>query len=50
MEQLKKSEKDGDISEDQLKKLSTQVQEATDSFVKQVDQTVKTKEDEIMQV
>ena len=50
MEQLKKSEKDGDISEDQLKKLSTQVQEATDSFVKQVDQTVKTKEDEIMHV
>jgi len=50
MEQLKKSEKDGDISEDQLKKLSTQVQEATDSFVKQVDQTMKTKEDEIMQV
>ncbi len=35
---------------EQLKKLSTQVQEATDSFVKQVDQTVKTKEDEIMQV
>ena len=50
MEQLKKSEKDGDISEDQLKKLSTQVQEATDSFVKQVDQTVKAKEEEIMQV
>ncbi|MEN9874772.1 MAG: hypothetical protein RL186_1669 [Pseudomonadota bacterium] len=50
MEQLKKSEKDGDISEDQLKKLSTQVQETTDSFVKMVDATVKTKEDEIMQV
>lgn len=50
MEQLKKTEKDGDISEDQLKKLSTQVQETTDSFVKMVDATVKTKEDEIMQV
>jgi ribosome recycling factor len=47
---LKKSEKDGDISEDQLKKLSTTVQETTDSFVKMVDSTVKTKEDEIMQV
>jgi ribosome recycling factor len=50
MEQIKKSEKDGDISEDQLKKLSTQVQETTDSYVKMVDTTVKTKEDEIMQV
>jgi ribosome recycling factor len=50
MEQLKKSEKDGDISEDQLKKQSTVVQETTDSFVKMVDATVKTKEDEIMQV
>jgi ribosome recycling factor len=50
MEQIKKSEKDGDISEDQHKKLSTQIQETTDSFVKMVDSTVKTKEDEIMQV
>jgi ribosome recycling factor len=50
MEQLKKAEKDGDISEDQLKKQSSTVQETTDSFVKMVDVTVKTKEDEIMQV
>jgi ribosome recycling factor len=50
MEQIKKSEKDGDISEDHHKKLSTQIQETTDSFVKMVDSTVKTKEDEIMQV
>ncbi len=50
MEQTKKSEKDGDISEDQLKKLSAQIQETTDSFVKLVDTTVRTKEDEIMQV
>jgi ribosome recycling factor len=50
MEQLKKSEKDGDMSEDQLKKQSNVVQETTDSFVKMVDVTVKTKEDEIMQV
>jgi ribosome recycling factor len=50
MEQIKKSEKDGDISEDQLKKLSTLIQETTDSFVKNVDATVKTKEEEIMQV
>lgn len=50
MDALKKAEKAHDISEDQLKKLSQQVQDATDSFVKQVDQAVKAKEDEIMQV
>ena len=49
-EQLKKSEKDHDISEDELKKLTNVVQEATDSFVKQVDTLLKAKEDEIMQV
>lgn len=49
-EMLKKNEKDGKISEDDLKKLSTNVQEATDSFVKQVDGLLKAKEEEIMQV
>ena len=50
MDGLKKNEKDGKISEDEHKKLSTNVQEATDSFVKQVDALLKTKEEEIMQV
>jgi ribosome recycling factor len=50
MEHLKKLEKDGDISKDEHKKLSDQVQQATDEFVKKVDETVKHKEEEIMQV
>lgn len=50
MDILKKNEKDGKISEDEHKKLSLNVQEATDSFVKQADALLKTKEEEIMQV
>jgi ribosome recycling factor len=50
MDYLKKLEKDGDISEDQHKKLAEQVQKATDDYVKQVDSAVKNKEEEIMQV
>lgn len=50
MEHLKKLEKDGDISQDQHKKFSEQVQQATDQFVKSVDQTLASKEEEIMQV
>jgi ribosome recycling factor len=50
MEILKKNEKDNKISEDEHKKLSVTVQEATDSFVKQADVMLKAKEEEIMQV
>jgi ribosome recycling factor len=50
MELLKKLEKDGSISEDDQKKLSVQVQTATDAHVKRVDETLKSKEEEIMQV
>ena len=50
MEELKKLEKDKKIGEDEHKKLTVVVQEATDSFVKQVDATLKSKEEEIMQV
>jgi ribosome recycling factor len=50
MEHLKKLEKDGDISQDQHKKFSEQVQQATDQFVKSVDQALASKEEEIMQV
>lgn len=50
MEALKKAEKDHKISEDEHKKLSVKVQEATDDFVKQIDALLKVKEEEIMQV
>lgn len=50
MDALKKMEKDGDISEDDLRALSDDVQKLTDTFVGRVDEALKTKEAEIMQV
>jgi ribosome recycling factor len=50
MEDLKRSQKDGVISEDELKRLETEVQGFTDQAVKRVDDALKTKEQEIMQV
>ncbi len=50
MEMLKKMEKDGEISQDEHKKASAKVQELTDSYVKEVDQALQTKEAEIQKV
>lgn len=50
LDQLKKSEKDKEIAEDELKKLSEEVQKVTDSFIAKVDTALKGKEEEIMQV
>ena len=50
MDAIKKMEKDGEISEDDLKRLSDEVQKLTDTYVKKVDETLKAKEEEIMQV
>ncbi|MDP1724980.1 MAG: ribosome recycling factor [Alphaproteobacteria bacterium] len=50
METLKKMEKDGDISEDEHKKTSVDVQKLTDKFIEQVDVALVAKEKEIMQV
>lgn len=50
MEALKKQEKDGIIGQDQQKKLSEQVQQSTDQYVKKIDDALKAKEEEIMQV
>src|SRR5579875_368118 len=50
MEELKKLEKDGEISQDDQKKLETEVQSFTDQSVKKIDEVLKTKEQEIMQV
>lgn len=49
-EQLKKLKKDGDISEDGLKKSEDSIQKITDKFIKEVDKAVETKEKEIMEV
>ena len=49
-DQLKAAEKKGDINEDQLKVKSADVQKLTDKMVQAVDDLLKAKEQEIMQV
>jgi ribosome recycling factor len=50
MELLKKLQKDGEISEDESRKNSDKVQELTDKLIKELDQTIATKEAEIHKV
>ena len=50
MEELKKQEKDGTISQDEHKKFGEEIQGFTDGAVKRIDEALKTKEQEIMQV
>ena len=47
---LKKAEKAGEISQDEQKKMETEVQKDTDAAIKRIDETLKTKEVEIMLV
>lgn len=47
---LKKMEKDKLITEDQLKRAEKDVQDATDAFVKKVDEVVAVKDKEIMEI
>jgi ribosome recycling factor len=50
MELLKKLDKDGQMSQDDHHKSSAKVQELTDKLVKEIDQSLATKETEIKQV
>jgi ribosome recycling factor len=50
METLRRLEKDHEISEDEHKKRSVEVQKATDGAIADIDALLKTKEEEIMQV
>lgn len=47
---LKKAEKAGDISQDEQKKMEADVQKDTDAAIKRIDEMLKAKEAEIMQV
>ncbi|RYD29744.1 MAG: ribosome recycling factor [Sphingomonadales bacterium] len=47
---IKVAQKDGVITEDDLKRMEKEVQDFTDAAIKRVDETLKTKEQEIMQV
>jgi len=50
IDDLKKAEKDSTISQDEQKRMETEIQKFTDEAVKRVDEALKTKEQEIMQV
>ena len=47
---LKKAEKASEISQDEQKKMETEVQKDTDAAIKRIDEALKVKEAEIMQV
>ncbi|SDW52295.1 ribosome recycling factor [Marininema mesophilum] len=49
-DEVKKLEKDGDISEDEARRAQEEVQKLTDRFIKEADQAVEAKEKEIMEV
>lgn len=50
LEGFKKQKKDGEITEDDLKNLETQIQKLTDKFVAQIDTIISAKEKEILEV
>ncbi len=50
MDALKKMEKDGVLSEDEHKSFAEDVQKLTDDAIKRIDESLKTKQEEIMQV
>ena len=50
MELAKKTQKDGEISEDELKRAEDEVQKLTDGWVKKIDEAATRKEQEIKQV
>jgi ribosome recycling factor len=50
MDDLKKAEKDGVISQDEQKRMEVEVQKITDEAIKRIDEALKIKEQEIMHV
>jgi ribosome recycling factor len=50
IETLRRQEKDGDISQDEQKKLEREIQHMTDDHIKKVDETLAQKDKEILQV
>jgi ribosome recycling factor len=50
MDQLKRLEKDGDISQDEQRKTQGDIQHLTDDHIKRIDETLAQKDKEILQV
>jgi ribosome recycling factor len=49
-DQVKKAEKDGDVPEDESHRIQDEVQKILNEYVKKIDESLKTKEAEIMEV
>lgn len=49
-DELKKLEKDGDITEDELRREGDEIQKLTDSYIVKIDEIAKDKENEIMEI
>lgn len=49
-DKVKQQQKNGEISEDELRRIQDEIQKLTDKYIKEIDQLVSTKEQEIMQV
>lgn len=49
-EQVKKAEKDGDVSEDESHRILDEIQKKTDEYISKIDQLLNAKETEIMEV
>jgi len=49
-EKLKRLEKEGAISQDDLRRAEAEVQKATDAHISRIDETLKRKDEEIMEV
>ena len=50
MEQLAKIQKDGDAGEDEVRASENELEKTTSNYVKQVDELVERKEEELMEV
>ena len=50
MDDLKKMEKDGEMSEDESRQYQDVIQKMTDALIKQIDEALSQKQEEIMQV
>jgi len=49
-EEFKKLEKNGEITEDELHRNGEEIQKLTDSYIQQIDEIAKSKENEIMEI
>ncbi len=49
-DKVKKAEKDGEVPEDESHRIRDEVQKVTDSYVKKIDELLKAKEEEVMEI